>query len=54
MSYLIRNGKVVGRLPEFSVYGNIYEMFGEDYLGQKLSDKCYNGDTAMVINMNIK
>lgn len=53
MSYLMKNGKVVGRLPEFSVHGNIYEMFGEDYLGQS-SDRCYFGENAMVINMNIK
>ena len=53
MAYLIRDSKVIGRLPEFSVYGNIYEMFEEDYLGQS-SDRAYFGDKAMVINMNIK
>ena len=53
MSYLFKDGKIVGRLPEFSVYGNIYEMFGEDYLGQT-SDRCYFGEHAVVLNMNIK
>lgn len=53
MSYLIRDGKVIGKFPEFSVYGNIYEMFGNDYLGQS-SDRAYFGDNAMVINMNVK
>ena len=53
MSYLMKNGKVVGRLPEFSVHGNIYEMFGEDYLGQT-ADRCYFGEHAIVLNMNIK
>lgn len=53
MAYLIRDGKPVGRLPEFSVYGNIYNMFGNNYLGQSC-DKAYCGDYAMVINMNIK
>ena len=53
MSYLFKDGKIVGRLPEFSVYGNIYEMFGEDYLGQT-ADRCYFGEHAIVLNMNIK
>lgn len=53
MSYLVRNGKMIGRLPEFSVYGNIYEMFGDDYIGQS-SDKCYFAENALVVNMNIK
>ncbi len=53
MAYLLKDGKIAGRLPEFSVYGNIYEMFGDDYLGQSF-DRAYFGDNAMVINMNIK
>lgn len=53
MAYLFKEGKIIGRLPEFSVYGNIYEMFGEDYLGQS-SDRCYFGEHAVVLNMNIK
>lgn len=53
MAYLIKDGNLVGRLPEFSVYGNIYEMFGKDYLGQS-SDRVYFGENAMVINMNVK
>lgn len=53
MSYLFKDGKIVGRLPELSVYGNIYEMFGEDYLGQT-ADRCYFGEHAIVLNMNIK
>lgn len=53
MAYLVRDGKLAGRLPQFSVYGNIYDMFGKDFLGVT-SDKCYMGSNAMVINMNIK
>ncbi|MDD6794117.1 MAG: metallopeptidase TldD-related protein [Clostridiaceae bacterium] len=52
MAYLVRNGKFIGKLPEFSVSGNIYNMFGKDYLGQSI-DKPYFGDHAMVINMKI-
>lgn len=33
MAYLVQNGKFIGKLPEFSVSGNIYEMFGDDFIG---------------------
>lgn len=51
-SYLVENGNIVGKLPEFNVSANIYDMFGKDYIGYS-SDKCYAGDNALVVNMNI-
>lgn len=33
MAYLMQNGKYIGKLPEFSLSGNIYEMFGDDFIG---------------------
>lgn len=32
-AYLYRDGELVGKLPEFNIRGNIFEMLGEDYLG---------------------
>lgn len=51
-AYLMKNGKIVGRLPEFNVRGNIYDMFGKDYLGNS-KDKNYSGEEAIVMYMEI-
>ncbi len=32
-AYLYRDGELVGKLPEFNIRGNIFELLGEDYLG---------------------
>ncbi len=39
-AYLCRDGKLVGKLPEFNVRGNIFDMLGENYLGTS-SDKLF-------------
>lgn len=52
MAYLIKDGKMVGRLPEFAVSGSIYDMFGKDYIGQS-ADKPYFSDHVIVMNMQI-
>lgn len=33
ISYLVENGKIVGRLPELNVSGDFFSLLGEDYLG---------------------
>ena len=33
MSYLMENGKLVGRLPELNIGGNFFDLLGKDYLG---------------------
>ena len=40
-AYLYRDGKLVGKLPEFNVRGNIFDMLGKDYLGTS-SDKPFD------------
>ncbi len=52
LAYLMENGKLVGKLPEFNVSGNIYKMFGDDYLGLS-SDKVYFGSEYLVLKMKI-
>ena len=33
VSYLYDSGKLVGRLPEFTVTGNIFDILGKDFVG---------------------
>ncbi|MDD4291640.1 MAG: metallopeptidase TldD-related protein [Clostridia bacterium] len=42
LSYLVENGKVVGRLPQLTFSGNIIDIFGKDLVGI--------GDTSPLIN----
>lgn len=37
-AYIYENGKLKGRLPEFTVAVNVFDMLGKDFLGA--SDKC--------------
>lgn len=38
MSYLMENGRLVGRLPELNISGNFYDMLGDDYMGAVCDD----------------
>lgn len=51
-AYLCRDGKLVGRLPEFAVSGNIYDMFGTDFIGCS-TDKPIFGERVCVVNAKI-
>lgn len=51
-AYLYRDGKLLGKLPEFAISGNIYEMFGKDYVGCS-TDKQIFGDHVCVVNAKI-
>lgn len=33
VAYLVENGKLVGRLPEFTITGNLFEIFGDGFIG---------------------
>lgn len=33
VSYLYENGKLVGKLPEFTITGNLFDIFGKDFIG---------------------
>ncbi len=43
IAYLMKGTEYIGRLPEFNVSGNIYDLFGEDYVGTS-SDRALFGD----------
>lgn len=52
LAYLIENGELVGRLPEFKLSGNIYEMFGDDFIGQS-SDKPFFDQHVLCVKMHL-
>ena len=33
VAYLVEDGKLVGRLPEFTVTANLFDIFGDGYIG---------------------
>ncbi|QSX04743.1 hypothetical protein JYG23_08480 [Sedimentibacter sp. zth1] len=52
MSFLLENGQIVGKLPEFNISASIYKAFNEDFIGIS-KDKPLCGQRALVVNMNI-
>lgn len=38
MSYLMENGKLIGRLPDLNISGNFYDLLGKDYIGATCDD----------------
>lgn len=52
MSFLYQNGKYLGRLPEFTLSGNIYDIFGNGYVGYS-EDKPFFGQHAIMSRMNV-
>lgn len=52
LAYLIENGELVGRLPEFGLSGSIYEMFGSDYLGMSC-DKPFFDQRVLCVRMHL-
>lgn len=52
-AFLYRGGRLVGRLPEFGVSGNIYDIFGKNFVGFS-SDRPYEGDRKLVVKMKLQ
>ena len=53
MSYLMENGKIIGRLPEIKISGNFYDLFGKNYIGSVRNSSNPNS-TLSVLRMTIK
>jgi PmbA protein len=51
-AYLTDGERILGRLPELSISGNLYNMFGKDFVGCS-SDKPFMNSHALVIRMDI-
>ena len=53
MAYLVENGELVGRLPELSISGEFFELFGKDYLGT-VHDVPLRGTILSACIMNVE
>jgi len=50
MAYLTDGEHLLGRLPELNISGNLYEMFGDDFVGVS-QNKPLMGERALVVRM---
>ena len=56
VAFLYKDGKIVGRLPEFSLCGNMFDIFGKDYIGATSLGSIFKSlrrDTVIVTEMNV-
>lgn len=56
VAFLYKGGKIVGRLPEFSLCGNMFDIFGKDYIGATSLGSIFKSlhrDTVIVTEMNV-
>ena len=50
---MITDGRhIIGRLPEFNISGNLYEIYGDDFVGVS-EDNPFIGENALVVKMKI-
>ena len=42
VSYLTDGEKILGRLPEFTIKSNMFDMFGKDFIGVGSDKPIYN------------
>lgn len=53
LAFLSDGERLIGRLPELKLSGELYSMFGEDFIG-KSKDKSFLGQNALAINLDVK
>lgn len=53
MSYLMENGKIIGKLPEIHISGDFYDLLGKNYIGSVINN-CNPSSTLSVLQMSIK
>ena len=54
LAYLYDNGKLVGRLPEFGVNGNLFDILGKDFIGVARDDVFdFSDDSVLVAKFNV-
>lgn len=52
MAYLTDGEQLIGKVPEFKLSGNIYNMFGANFLG-KSNDRPFFNEHLVVVKMNV-
>ncbi len=53
MAMLTDGEHLIGRLPEFGISGNIFDLFGDDFIGLT-KDKPFMGEHVLVTKMRVK
>lgn len=54
LAFLYENGKLLGRLPEFTIAGNLFDVFGGGYLGCAENDAfCYRKERLLAADFKI-
>jgi PmbA protein len=48
VSYLTDGEKILGRLPEFTIKSNMFDMFGKDFIGVTKPEKLFNDKTILL------
>lgn len=51
-AYLYRDGKLLGRLPEFNARGSLFDLLGKNYLGRS-EDKPFGGTPWLAVEAEI-
>lgn len=52
LAFLTDGEKLIGRLPELTISGELYTMFGDDFIGRS-EDKAFLGQNALALNLNV-
>ena len=54
-AYLVERGKIIGRLKDITISGNIFEMFNQNFIGvPKDSIFKFNYELPLIIKMNVR
>lgn len=53
LAFLTDGEKLLGRLPELTLSGELYKMFGNDFIGLS-NDKAFVGQRALALNLDVK
>lgn len=54
LAYLYDNGKLVGRLPEFGIQGNLFDFLGKDFIGVARDDTFdFSDDSVLVAKFKV-
>lgn len=51
-AYLFDGKNFIGRLPEINMSGNIYDIFGDDFIGVSAARPAF-GERALVVRMRV-
>lgn len=49
LAYLYEDGKLVGRLPEFGITGNVFDVLGKDFIGVAKNDVFEDANTSVLV-----